>query len=87
MARKTAPETTRTDSSKVGKASPVTDSVTAAEIAIKMPQAGKAVPATPSARQEYPEVKAAIERGLADVAAGRVHRMSFAEYADALAED
>ncbi len=36
-----------------------------------------------SERQEYPEVNAAIDRGLADVAAGRVHtRRSYAEYAD-----
>ena len=37
--------------------------------------------------QEYPEVNAAIKRGLADVAAGRVTRMSFAEYADISVED
>jgi hypothetical protein len=41
-----------------------------------------------SARQEYPEVKAAIERGLADVAAGRVYtRRSYAEYANIETED
>lgn len=37
--------------------------------------------------QEYPEVDAAIKKGLADVAAGRVTRMSFAEYADISVED
>ena len=42
----------------------------------------------PDKRQEYPEVNAAIERGLADVAAGRVHaRRSYAEYADIEIED
>ena len=35
---------------------------------------------------EY-KVNDAIDRGLADVAAGRVHRMSFAEYADIPNED
>ncbi len=40
-----------------------------------------------SETQEYPEVNAAIKRGLADVAAGRVTRMSFAEYADISVED
>lgn len=36
-----------------------------------------------SADKQYPEVNAAIDRGLADVASGRVHtRRSYAEYAD-----
>jgi predicted transcriptional regulator len=44
--------------------------------------------AAQSARQEYPEVKAAIERGLADVAAGRIYtRQSYAKYADIEIED
>lgn len=49
----------------------------------------EAVTAVPhSGRQEYPEVNAAIDRGLADVAAGRVHtRQSYAEYADIETED
>lgn len=39
-------------------------------------------------RAECPEVKAAIERGLADVAAGRVRtRRSYAEYATIETED
>ena len=43
---------------------------------------------SPSRRQEYPEVNAAIDRGLADVAAGRVHtRRSYAEYANIEIED
>jgi len=53
-----------------------------AERAVQVPQDEAQTP-----RQEYPEVRAAIERGLADVAAGRVHRMSFAEYADLPTED
>jgi len=43
--------------------------------------------ASHSATQDYSEVNAAIDRGLADVAAGRVHRMSFAEYTDIPTED
>ncbi len=44
--------------------------------------------AAPPERIEYPEVRAAIERGLADIAAGRVHkRQSYAEYADIEIED
>ena len=52
--------------------------------------AGTEVPtqALQPTRQEYPEVNAAINRGLADVAAGRVHtRRSYAEYADLEIED
>ncbi len=52
----------------------------------------KAVPAAPvstqSTKVQYPEVNAAIDRGLADVAAGRVYtRRSYAEYADTKTED
>lgn len=80
MAQKTITQkTTRTDTSKARKASPLSDGVTAAEVSVKVPQAP---------RQEYPEVRAAIERGLADIAAGRVHtRRSYAEYADIEIED
>ena len=42
---------------------------------------------TQPVRQEYPEVNAAIDKGLADVAAGRVTKMSFAEYAEIVVED
>ncbi len=52
----------------------------------------KAVPAVPvstqSTKVQYPEVNAAIDRGLADVAAGRVYiRRSYAEYANSETED
>lgn len=74
-----AQKTTQTVPSKAGKASSVTGSVTLKEVSIKVPQA---------ARREYPEVNVAIDRGLADVAAGRVHtRRSYAEYADIEIED
>lgn len=70
---------TRTDLSKTEKASPSHGSLAGAE-AVE----GAVQPA----RQEYPEVNAAIERGLADVAAGRVHtRCSFAEYANIVIEE
>jgi len=84
MAQKTlGRETTRTGSGKPQKAMPPAEGATAAEIVIKVPQPEQSVPPTPSARRDYPEVNAAIERGLADVAAGRVHtRRSYAEYAD-----
>ncbi len=36
---------------------------------------------------ENSEALAAVKRGLADAAAGRVHRMSFAEYADIMLEE
>ena len=36
---------------------------------------------------ENPEAFAAVKRGLADIAAGRVHIMSFAEYADVTLDD
>ncbi len=69
-----AQKTTHKGLSNSGKASPITGSMTMAEVSVKVPQ---------SARQEYSEVNAAIDRGLADVAAGRVHtRRSYAEYAD-----
>lgn len=63
---------------KPQKAKPAVEGVIAAEIVVKVPQ---------SARQDYPDVNAAIDQGLADVAAGRVHRMSFAEYADISVEE
>ncbi len=79
MAQKTlAQGAVRTGLGKSHKAMPSVKGVTAAEIAVKVPQ---------TTRQEYPEVNAAIDRGLADVAAGRVHRMSFAEYVEAADED
>jgi len=74
MAQKTAP----IDLDKTEKAPPVPGSLAVAEADEEAIQA---------ARPQYPEVNAAIERGLADVAAGRVHRMSFAEYADIVIED
>ncbi len=38
--------------------------------------------------ENNPEARASIERGLADLAAGRVHRRrSYAEYADVVLED
>jgi len=78
-----AQKTTQAKSSKSGKAFPLTTEDTRmAERAVQVPQDEAQTP-----RQEYPEVRAAIERGLADVAAGRVHRMSFAEYADLPTED
>jgi hypothetical protein len=79
MAQKTlSRETARMGLSKSHKAMPVVEGAPAAKAAIKVSK---------SARQEYPEVNAAIDKGLADIAAGRVHRMSFAEYADISVED
>lgn len=75
MTQKTAP----TDINKTAKASPATGSTAVAEAVEEAVQ---------PVRQQYPEVNAAIERGLADVAAGRVHpRCSFAEYADIVIEE
>lgn len=79
MAQKTLEQgAVRTGQGKSPKALPPVESVVAAETVVKVSQ---------TARQEYPEVNAAIDRGLADVAAGRVHRMSFAEYAEAADEN
>jgi|GEM_PF-3397567 len=36
---------------------------------------------------ENPEALAAVKRGLADIAAGRVHRMSFTEYEYLITDD
>jgi len=69
---------TRTGTVKSRKTAPVVDGVTITKVVVNIPQ---------SAREQYLEVNAAIDRGLADVAAGRVHRMSFAEYADIPTED
>jgi predicted transcriptional regulator len=68
-----AQKTIRQDLSKARKPFLTTEDATKAEASVKVPQTDE---------QEYPEVYAAIDRGLADVAAGRVHRRSFAEYAD-----
>lgn len=69
----------RTEPGKPDKTMPPAEGITAAEIIVEVPQ---------TARQEYPEVNAAIDRGLADVAAGRIHtRRSYAEYADIEIED
>ena len=88
MAQKTrGQETTPTGFGKPYQAAPSVEGVMAAEIVINAPQAEKSLPSTQSARQEYPEVNAAIDKGLADVAAGRVYRMSFAEYAETSVED
>ncbi len=76
-------ETARTGLVKPRKATSVAENVVTGgmmteEVVINVPHSGT---------QEYPEVDAAIKRGLADVAAGRVTRMSFAEYADISVED
>jgi hypothetical protein len=78
-----AQKTTQTVPSKAGKASPVTGSMTTAEVSVKVPQAAKSVPA------EYekwlynnPMAFAEVKRGLADSAAGRGVKMSFIEFAD-----
>lgn len=80
MAQKTSEQgSVRTGPGKSYQAKPRVEDVFAAEVSIDLPQ---------TARQEYPEVNAAIDRGLADVAAGRVHtRRSYAEYADIEIED
>jgi len=79
MAQKaTTMGTTQTGTVKPRKTAPVVDGVTTTEV-VDIPQ---------STREQYPEVCAAIERGLADVAAGRVHtRRSYAEYANIEIED
>jgi len=77
-----AQKITQAKSSKSDKVFPVTEDTRRAERVVQVPQ-----DEAQTSRQEYPEVRAAIERGLADVAAGRVHRMSFAEYADLPTED
>ncbi len=76
-------ETVRTGLGKSRKAASsakglVTGGMATEEVVINVPH---------SEAQEYPEVNAAIKKGLADVAAGRVTRMSFAEYADISVED
>lgn len=76
-------ETERTGLVKPRKASSsakgiVTKGMVTEEVVVSVPHSGT---------QEYPEVNDAIRRGLADVAAGRVTRMSFAEYADISVED
>lgn len=75
MAQKTLrQEAARTSSGNRHKAKTPIEGVAADEVVVKVPQ---------TASQEYPEVNAAIDRGLADVAAGRVHtRRSYAQYAD-----
>lgn len=82
MAQKTTSSRTPLGvSGKPEKVSLGLDNVNAAELDIPRQT-------TQPARREYPEVKAAIEQGLADVAAGRVHtRRSYAEYADIEIED
>ena len=52
-----------------------------------LPLQGVIAASTQHEQEQYPEVNAAIDKGLADVAAGRVHRMSFAEYAEISVED
>ena len=75
MAQKTiAPKTTQAGLADSGKNAPIVDGVVTAEVVVNIPR---------PTNQQYPEVNAAIDRGLADVAAGRVRtRRSYAEYAD-----
>lgn len=64
---------------KPRKSAPVADVMTMTGVVVNVPQV---------TRQEHLEVNAAIDRGLADVAAGRVHtRRSYAEYANIEIED
>lgn len=80
MAQKTIiRETAHTGLAKPRKATPSAGGIITEIVVIAVPRSGS---------QEYSEVDAAIKRGLADVAAGRVYtRRSYAEYADIEIED
>ncbi len=84
-----AQKTTQTNMTKVAKASSLSGDEVRDEASFAVPQEKEANPAEHEKwLHQDSQALASVKRGLADLAAGRVHvRRSYAEYADLDVED